>query len=69
MPNLSGRAIGGKLLRPIEVQALLGVGATALWNYVRAGVLTPAQHTPGGHARYREAEVLALVDELAEVAA
>ncbi len=60
MPKLSGRAIGEKLLRPIEVQTLLGVGATTLWNYRKAGLLNPVQHTAGGHGRYREADVLAL---------
>ncbi len=68
MPKLSGRTIAEKLLRPIEVQALLGIGATTLWNYRQAGVLKPVQRTAGGHGRYREADVLALKAELAEVA-
>ena len=69
MPNLSGRAISERLLRPIEVQALLGVGATTLWNYGRTGVLRPVQRTAGGHGRYREADVLALKAQLAEAVA
>lgn len=61
MPNLSERAGGERLLRPIEVQMLLGVVASTLWNYVhKKGLLTPAQHTAGGHARYRKSEVAAL---------
>ena len=63
MPNLSERA-GERLLRPIQVQRQLGVAASTLWNYVHQGVLTPVHHTPGGHARYRESDVRALVAEL-----
>jgi DNA-binding transcriptional MerR regulator len=69
MPKLSGLALGEKLLRPIEVQALLGICATTLWNYRKAGVLKPVQRTAGGHGRYREADVLALRAELAEAVA
>lgn len=69
MPKHSGRTIGERLLRPIEVQALLGVGATTLWNYGKTGVLKPVQRTAGGHGRYREADVLALKAELAEAVA
>lgn len=59
MPNLSERASGERLLRPIQVQRLLGIAASTLWNYVHQGLLTPAQRTAGGHARYRESEVTA----------
>lgn len=69
MPKLSGRIVAERLLRPAEVQALLGVGATTLWNYRKAGVLKPVQRTAGGHGRYREADVLALKAELAEAVA
>lgn len=69
MPNLSGRSIGEKLLRPIEVQTLLGIGATTLWNYSNAGLLKPVQRTAGGHARYSESDVAAFKAKLTEVAA
>jgi DNA-binding transcriptional MerR regulator len=69
MPKLSGRPIAETLLRPSEVQALLGICATTLWNYRQAGVLKPVQRTAGGHGRYREADVLALKAELAEAVA
>ena len=69
MPNSSELASPERLLRPKQVQLLLGIGATALWNYGRSGLLRPAQRTAGGHARYRESEVRALLAELSEVAA
>ncbi len=69
MPKLSGRPIAETLLRPFEVQALLGICATTLWNYSKSGVLRPVQRTAGGHGRYREADVLALKAELAEAVA
>lgn len=69
MPNSSERASGERLLRPIQVQRQLGIAASTLWNYVHQGLLTPAQHTAGGHARYWESEVRALVAELSQVAA
>jgi predicted DNA-binding transcriptional regulator AlpA len=69
MPNPSERASAEQLLRPIQVQRQLGIAASTLWNYVHQGLLTPAQHTAGGHARYRESEVRALVAELSQAAA
>ena len=69
MPKLSERASGEDLLRPIQVQKQLGVAASTLWNYVHQGLIKPAQRTAGGHARYRESDVRALVAELSEVAA
>jgi DNA-binding transcriptional MerR regulator len=65
MPNSSGRANIERLLRPVQVQLLLGVAASTLWSYVHEqGLLTPVQHTAGGHARYRESDVRALVADL-----
>lgn len=64
MPNLSERADGERLLRPKQVQGLLGVAASTLWNYVQMGLITPAQRTAGGHARYRESEVAAFRAQL-----
>jgi DNA-binding transcriptional MerR regulator len=69
MPNLSGRSIGEKLLRPIEVQTLLGIAASTLWAYSNAGLLRPAQRTAGGHAHYRESDVVAFKAALTEAAA
>ena len=69
MPNLSGRSIGEKLLRPIEVQTLLGIAASTLLAYSNAGLLRPAQRTAGGHARYRESDVVAFKAALTEAAA
>lgn len=69
MPKRSGCPTGEKLLRPIEVQVLLGVCATTLWNYRKAGVLKPAQRTAGGHSRYREADVAAFKAAMVEAAA
>ena len=68
MPDLSERANGEALLRPIQVQKLLGIAASTLWNYVHQGLLTPAQRTHGGHARYRESEVAAFKAQLSTVA-
>ena len=69
MPKPSERTSAEKLLRPIQVQMQLGIAASTLWNYVHQGLLTPVQRTAGGHARYRESDVCALVAELSEVAA
>jgi predicted DNA-binding transcriptional regulator AlpA len=59
MPNHSERASAERLLRPKQVQDLLGIAASTLWNYVHRDLLTPSHHTVGGHARYRESEVVA----------
>lgn len=67
MANLSERASDEKLLRPIQVQQSLGIVASTLWNYVHRGLLTPAQRTAGGHARYRESEVAAFKARLSAV--
>jgi predicted site-specific integrase-resolvase len=69
MPDLSGRVNGEDLLRPIQVQRLLGIAASTLWSYVHQGLLTPAQRTHGGHARYRATEVAAFKAQLSTVAA
>ena len=68
MTNLSERASDEDLLRPIQVRKRLGVAASTLWNYVHQGLLTPAQHTAGGHARYRESEVAAFTAQLSTAA-
>jgi len=55
-------------LMPAEAAALFPASTRALRKWARAGLLN-THRTPGGHRRYRESEVLALVAELAEVAA
>jgi DNA-binding transcriptional MerR regulator len=67
MANLSELASGERLLRPGQVQKLLGVAASTLWSYVHRGLITPAQRTAGGHARYRESEVAAFKAQLSAV--
>ena len=52
-----------------QVQKLLGIAASTLWSYVHQGLLTPAQRTHGGHARYRESEVAAFRAQLSTVTA
>lgn len=60
------RASGpGKWLMPAEAAALFPASTRALRKWAKAGLLH-ANRTPGGHRRYREAEVRALVAELAE---
>lgn len=69
LDEIADRASGTeKWLMPAEAAALFPrVSTRALRNWARAGLLH-AHRTPGGHRRYREAEVLALIAELAEVA-
>jgi excisionase family DNA binding protein len=50
-------------LRPREASWHLGVTVTTLAHWARAGRL-PAAHTPGGHRRYRMADVQTLQAEL-----
>ncbi|AEI10678.1 MULTISPECIES: BldC family transcriptional regulator [Cellulomonas] len=47
------------LLTPGEVAALFRVDPKTVARWAGAGRLTPIR-TPGGHRRYREAEVLSL---------
>jgi excisionase family DNA binding protein len=50
------------LLTPRQAAELLGVNTNTLARWVRAGML-PAVTTPGGHRRYRRADVRALSQE------
>jgi hypothetical protein len=52
-----------RLLRPIEVRRLLGVGRTAVHDATVSGALV-AVPTPGGHRRY-PADQPALAERLA----
>jgi len=49
-----------KLLTPAEVGALFRVDPKTVTRWARAGKLTSVR-TPGGHRRFREDEVLALL--------
>lgn len=40
-----------RLLRPIEVRRLLGIGRTTVHDHTVSGLLV-AETTPGGHRRY-----------------
>lgn len=59
-PPASGGDIG-KLLTPAEVAALFRVDSKTVTRWARTGRLTSIR-TLGGHRRYREAEVRALID-------
>lgn len=50
------------LLTPREVAKILGVRTATITRWSRAGQLTPLR-TPGGHRRYRLADVRELLDE------
>jgi DNA-binding transcriptional MerR regulator len=58
-----------RLLSPLKVRKVFGIGATTLREWDTSGVLKAVQRTRGGHRRYRESDVRALVAELSEVAA
>jgi excisionase family DNA binding protein len=48
------------LLTPREAALLLGVRVATLGWWARIGALKPAVRTPGGHRRYRRADVVAV---------
>jgi excisionase family DNA binding protein len=52
-----------KLLKPGVVAGLFGVSPRTVSNWVARGKLS-ARRTAGGHRRYRESEVRALLAEL-----
>jgi excisionase family DNA binding protein len=56
LTDLSHLSADGSLLRPREVAALFGVRPSTIARWAREGKLTPML-TPGGHRRYRPAEV------------
>ena len=55
-------AAGDGLLTPAEVAALFRVAPKTVGRWGKAGKLTPVR-TPGGHRRFRESEVRALLAE------
>lgn len=52
---------GDRLLKPPEVARLFGVDPKTVTRWAKAGRITSVR-TPGGHHRFREVEVLALLD-------
>jgi excisionase family DNA binding protein len=52
---------GDRLLTPGEVAGLFRVDPKTVTRWANAGRLTSIK-TPGGHRRYRESEVRALLD-------
>lgn len=50
-----------KMLTPGEVAAMFGVNSQTLARWARTGKV-PSIKTPGGHRRYREAEIRALLE-------
>lgn len=57
-----------RLLRPSDLRDEFGVSATTLREWDKDGKLRAAQRTAGGHRRYRESDVRALLAELKAVA-
>jgi DNA-binding transcriptional MerR regulator len=57
-----------RLVKPADVRESFGIAASTvrLWDHM--GVLKPARRTKGGHRRYWESEVRALVAELSQAA-
>ena len=55
-----GRAAAERLLTPAEVAALFRVGPKTVTRWAKAGKLTSIR-TLGGHRRFREAEMRALL--------
>ena len=66
MENREQRVI--RWLKPAEVAGMFGVDRRTVLNWARNGKLH-SQRTAGGHRRWRESDVRALVAELSEVAA
>ncbi len=65
-PTLGARESAGDeaLLKPGEVAALFRVDPKTVARWARAGKLSTVR-TLGGHRRFREAEIRALVDQAA----
>ena len=53
-----------RLLKPCEVRSEFGVTDATLREWDKSGKLRAAQRTFGGHRRYRESDVRALLVEL-----
>jgi excisionase family DNA binding protein len=59
---VTARPVIDRLLTPGETYALLRVCPRTVTRWANAGLLTPSW-TPGGHRRFREDEVLALLEK------
>jgi hypothetical protein len=59
-PPAGARGNQERLLAPAEVGALFGVDPRTVTIWANHGLLTPVR-TPGGHRRYRDADVAALL--------
>lgn len=59
-PKAGGSLDGERLLTPAEVAAMFHVASKTVTRWARAGKLTSTR-TPGGHRRFRESEVRALL--------
>lgn len=57
-----------RLLKPSELLSEFGISGTTLREWDRDGKLRAAQRTAGGHRRWRESAVLALLAKLTAVA-
>lgn len=67
-PQGEPRQAGDKLLTPGEVAALFRVDPKTVTRWAMAGRISSIR-TPGGHRRFREREVLALLDRNSHPAA
>lgn len=63
--NAPDRVGGEKLLTPAEVAALFRVDPKTVTRWAKAGKLASIR-TLGGHRRYRESEVLELLNGVSE---
>ena len=68
MTDTAERRETDRLLPPVKVRRLFGIGATTLREWDAAGTLRAVQRTKGGHRRYRESDVRSLLAELEAVA-
>lgn len=56
------------LLSPAKAAAIIGVSPRTIDRYILQGRLSPVGRIPGGHRRFRRADVEALLVERAEAA-
>ena len=57
-----------RLLPPLKVRQMFGIGAQTLRDWDASGALKAAHRTRGGHRRYRESDARSLLSELEAVA-
>ena len=68
MPQQNRQQVGERLLTPGEVATLFRVDPKTVTRWATAGRIGSIR-TPGGHRRFRETEVKALLSELTTDAA